>query len=271
MKFRAAAVVVSLIVGVASAMADDTAAAPKRLLLLGQKPDGHPAGTHEYLPGQRILAKLLAKTPGLETTIVNADEPWSEGPELLKKADGVVIFVSEGAKWLNADPRRYDAFASLAQRGGGFSALHWGTGTKKAANIEPYVRLLGACHGGPDRKYTFAEFDVTLCDPQHPISTGLANFHVREEFYYRLKQVQPLGSIHPLVQVPIEGETQTVCWAWERPDGGRAFGYTGLHYHDNWQKPEYRRLIAQGVLWSMKLPVPAGGLNVDIPADELAP
>jgi hypothetical protein len=31
-------------------------AAPKRLLILGQKPDGHPPGTHEYMPGARLVA-----------------------------------------------------------------------------------------------------------------------------------------------------------------------------------------------------------------------
>lgn len=252
-----------------SLSAAEPAAQPKRLLLLAQKPDGHPPGTHEYLPGQRLLARLLAKSPGLETTVVAADEPWSEGPQLLRRADGVVIFVSEGARWVNADPRRYEAFAALAQRGGGFSALHWGTGTKSAEHVEPYLRLLGACHGGPDRKYTFGEFDATLTDPRHPISTGVASFHVREEFYWRLKQVSPEGSIHPLVQVPMEGQMHTVCWAWERPDGGRSFGFTGLHFHDNWKRPDYRRLLAQGVLWSMKLPIPEGGLDVDVPEAEL--
>src|SRR5581483_3149266 len=72
----------------------------KRLLLLAQGPDGHPPETHEYVRGQQILQKALEKVPGLETTIVRADEPWREGPELLAKAEGVVVFLSEGAKWL---------------------------------------------------------------------------------------------------------------------------------------------------------------------------
>ena len=37
----------------------------------------------------------------------------------------------------------------------------------------------------------------------------------------------------------------------------RSFGFSGLHFHDNWRLPEYRRLVAQGVLWSLKLPIPA--------------
>ena len=39
-------------------------AEPKKLLLLGQKPDGHPPGTHEYMPGMRLLAKCLSSIQG---------------------------------------------------------------------------------------------------------------------------------------------------------------------------------------------------------------
>ena len=84
-----------------------------------------------------------------------------------------------------------------------------------------------------------------------------------------LKFVQPAGTVRPLVQVTIDGHPETVCWAWERPDGGRSFGFSGLHFHANWQQPAYRRLIGQGVLWTLKQAIPKDGLPVDIAADEL--
>jgi hypothetical protein len=74
--------------------------------------------------------------------------------------------------------------------------------------------------------------------------------------------------VKPLLRVPIDGKDQTVAWAWERPDGGRSFGFSGLHFHDNWKLPEYRRLVAQGVLWTLKLPVPKDGLAVDVRGDD---
>src|SRR5258708_39388448 len=87
-----------IVVGAMSLSAAEPA--PKRLLLLGQGPDGHPAATHEYLAGQKILARCLEQSPGLTVEIVRADEPWTEGPELLAKADGAVLFLSEGAQWI---------------------------------------------------------------------------------------------------------------------------------------------------------------------------
>jgi hypothetical protein len=245
-----------------------TQSAEKTLLLIGQKPDGHPAGTHEYLAAQRIVAQLLKDVPGLKTEIVEANEPWSEGPERLANVDGAFLFVSEGAKWLSADPRRYEAFTQLAQRKGGLTAIHWGIGTKDAKNIEPYTRLLGASHGGPDRKYTFFEtIDVSFAN-DHPVTSGLAPLTVGEEFYYQLKTADAAaGRITPLVTIATADGRQTVGWAFDRTDGGRSFGFTGLHFHKNWQRPEYRRLIAQGILWTMNI-APPKDWKLDVP-DEL--
>jgi hypothetical protein len=256
-----------IVVGLfASAMADD--ATPKRLLLLAQGPDGHPKGTHEYVAGQQILRKCLSGVPRLEATIERADGDWPAGPELLAKADGVVLFVSEGARWLSADPARRAAFAELAKRGGGLAVIHWGMGTRSADPIEPFVSLFGACHGGPDRKYKFLETNVFIAAKDHPITAGLADFRIREEFYYQLK-LRPDAQLTPLLKAEIDGEQHMVSWAWERPDGGRSFGYSGCHYHDNWSRPEYRRFLSQGVLWTLKLQPPQENFPADVTADEL--
>ena len=42
----------------------------KKLLLIGQGPDGHPARTHEYLAGLRVLTALLEPLGTVETTTV---------------------------------------------------------------------------------------------------------------------------------------------------------------------------------------------------------
>lgn len=238
------------------------AAEPKRLLLLGQKPDGHPKTTHEYMAGQQVLAKLLAGVKGIETKIVQADDPWTDGPELLKQTDGVVLFVSEGARWISSDPRRLDAFTQLAARGGGCVSLHWGMGTKEAGPIDSFVKIFGGCHGGPDRKFqVLKQAEVRVAE--HPIAAGIAPFKIDEEFYYRLKFPKD-PPVTPVLQATIDGQVETVAWAWDRADGGRSFGFTGLHFHANWRRTEYRRLVAQGVLWSLKLEIPKDGLAVEL-------
>ncbi|MGH7134167.1 MAG: ThuA domain-containing protein, partial [Pirellulales bacterium] len=192
-----------------------------------------------------------------------ADEPWPDGPQKLAEADGCVLFLSEGAKWASADPRRYDALTRLAARGGGLVVLHWGMGTKDAEHIAPFLLLLGGCHGGPDRRYTVIETEWRIAAPDHPVLTAVGPLKVRDEFYYRLKFAQS-PQVQPLITVPIDGRDETVAWAWQRADGGRSFGFSGLHFHDNWRHKEYRRLVSQAVLWTLKLPVPEGGLPVNV-------
>jgi hypothetical protein len=232
---------------------------------VGQGPDGHPPATHEFLAGLKVLAHCLAGIEGLTVETVAADEPWPAGPARLAQADGVVLYLSEGARWSQADPRRNDALGQLAARGGGLVGLHWAIGCKEAAPIEPFLRLLGGCHGGPDRKYQVLETELRPVPVPHPVTRGLAPLRVREELYYRLKFVPGDRPITPLLTAAIDGREVTVCWAWDRPDGGRSFGFSGLHFHDNWRHQAYRRLTAQAVLWSVGLPVPAAGLPVDVP------
>ncbi|MBA4019597.1 MAG: hypothetical protein C0483_20730 [Pirellula sp.] len=263
-----------LVLSVTLFLCNETCAAEpavKTLLLLGQKPDGHAAGSHEYMPGQRILQHLLGDVPGWKIEIVQADGEWPQGPELLAKADAVVLFVSEGGRWVVEDPRRYDAFAKLAARGGGISGLHWGVGVKDPKKIAPFVQLLGACHGGADRKFRVIEGSIQVPDSKHPVVRGVVSTKLRDEYYFALKR-EPKASeaLVPLITVSIDGVDEMIGWAWQRPDGGRSFGFTGLHFHKAWEKSAYRRLVAQGVLWTMGQEIPAAGVDVAIPAELLA-
>jgi len=250
-------------------MAGSSAAAdpPKRVLLLGQKRD-HPAGTHEYMAGLKVLAKCLERVPGVESTIIRADEPWPEGPGLLKRADGVVTYLGQGAKWLQVDPKRLEALQQLAARRGGIVALHWAIGAQDAKYIPRHIEIVGGCHGGPDRRYTILEGEVQVADRQHPITFGVDDFRLHDEFYFKLKFAAK-GRIRPILRVPIEGKAEVVAWAFERPDGGRSFGFGGMHFHRNWQSAACRRLIVQGLLWTLELPVPKGGLPVDVAEEDL--
>lgn len=253
---------------------------PQRLLLIGQGPDGsHAPTTHEYFAGVQLVGKMLRAQPNLELVPIRADGHWDDGPQLLERADAAVLFVAEGAKWLSANSERLTAFQNLAKRGGGLIALHWATGTKTAEPIEPFARLFGGCHGGPDRKFKILSVTPELAVASHPILRGVQPSEVHEEFYFALKFAAKNGGITvsesesavtPLLRIPTDDEKRTVAWCWERPDGGRSFGFTGLHFHDNWKHESYRRLIAQAALWTLKRDIPTNGLPVLVNEDDLA-
>lgn len=246
-------------------------AVPKRLLLVGQSPDGHPPGTHEFMPGVRVVEALLKPFAAeIETSSVKADEPWPEGPRLIDAADGVLLLVTQGARWMQTDPERYAACKRLAARKGAIVALHWSIGAQDGQFIAGQLALLGGTRGGPQRKYVVLENDVHLGERAHPILRGLKDFRIKDEFYYRLDLVPPSAAFHPLLTTPIEGREETICWAWERPEGGRSFGYVGIHFHANWERLEYRRLVTQAILWALDLPIPETGVKAEVDPKTLA-
>lgn len=240
-------------------------AAPKRLLLIGQSSDGHPPGTHEFMAGVRVVDELLKPfAANIQTTITKADEPWTEGPGLIDQCDGILLLVTQGGRWMQTDPERHAALQRLAERKGGIVALHWSVGAKEPQYIAGQLALLGGTRGGPNRKYKILENDVHLAERAHSILRGLGDFRIKDEFYYRLDLVSPSPPFHPLLTTPIDGNEETIAWAWDRPDGGRSFAYVGLHFHANWERVECRRLVTQAILWSLDLPVPAPGVKAEI-------
>lgn len=238
---------------------------PKRILLVGQSSDGHPPKTHEFMAGVHVLEALLAPSMDIKTTVVKADEPWPEGPALIDKADGVVLMVSQGSRWMQTDPVRFDAFKRLLARQGGLVALHWSIGSQDGQYIPGQLALLGGTRGGTQRKYKVLETDVHRLAPEHPVLTGVPDLRINDEFYYHLDlQPKDTPGFTPLLSARVDDNDETVCWAWQRPDGGRAFGYVGFHFHENWKRPEYRRLAVNAIRWSVRLPIADGGSKVDV-------
>ena len=58
-----------------------------------------------------------------------------------------------------------------------------------------------------------------------------------------------------------KGRAECMLWAVERPDGGRGFGFTGGHFHDNWSNDDYRKTILNALVWVAKAEVPPGGVE----------
>lgn len=238
----------------------------KRLLIVCQGPDGHPKNTHEFFAGASVLHELLKPYKDITASVVRGDEPWTEGPELIEKADGIVLFVTQGARWMQMAPERFAALKRLAARGGAIVAIHWSVGAIEGKYIQGQLDLLGATRGGPQRKYRELQTELRLVDSHHPILRGVADIKVFDEMYYSLDQV---SGIKPLLTSNIDGKDEMVGWCWERPDKGRSFGFVGLHFHADWQIPDYRRFVVQGVLWSLRHPIPSGGINVEIDPKQL--
>ena len=58
-----------------------------------------------------------------------------------------------------------------------------------------------------------------------------------------------------------------VAWAYQRPDGGRGFGFGGPDMHSNLALEDHRRLLLNGLVWAARMEVPAGGVASIVPDD----
>jgi hypothetical protein len=58
-------------------------------------------------------------------------------------------------------------------------------------------------------------------------------------------------------------------WAYERDDGGRAYGTTLGHFYRNFEREAFRRTFVNGILWTAHRQVPQGGARVDVSDDVL--
>ena len=60
------------------------------------------------------------------------------------------------------------------------------------------------------------------------------------------------------------GKPQHVAWAYQRGEDyndGRGFGFTGLHYHWNFEDDNFRRTVLNGVAWTAGLDIPESGIE----------
>jgi hypothetical protein len=65
-----------------------------------------------------------------------------------------------------------------------------------------------------------------------------------------------------------KGEPQHVGWISENPNGSRGFGFTGGHFHRNWQNDQFRLTVINSIAWIAKADVPPGGIVSRTPTDE---
>jgi hypothetical protein len=61
-----------------------------------------------------------------------------------------------------------------------------------------------------------------------------------------------------------------MMWCTEREDGGRGVGFTGGHFHKNWEDENFRKIVLNAMLWITKVEVPEGGVQSTVTAEDMA-
>lgn len=246
--------------------------AAKIVLIAGKSGPEHGPGEHEHFAGCALLMRMLQQTPGVAPVMAM---DWPKNPETLKNARTIVFYMDGGGKQTTI--AHADEIQKMMDAGVGIVHLHqvidYPTESGKQA-----IKWLGGVYdakAGGARGHWDESFDRF---PEHEITRGVEPFKLNDGWILKLTFVPELKGITPLLRTtqlspkgkkgPIEGSANIVCWAYERPDGGRAFVLTGAHGHKNWGLLGLRRLVVNGILWSAKVAVPEGGAPVNLdPAD----
>lgn len=235
-------------------------AEPTKILFVGKDRD-HPPMTHEYMADLAILAKLVGQSGNVESVVSNG---WPSDPQATEGVDAIVLFTRLGGNVLFASPARRSAEA-LLNGGAGLVAIHWGTGADVGEPGERYLKALGGWYNNSFSQFPVRPSELRPAKVDHPILRGVEPVKLVDEFYIKLR-FEP--AITPLLMAKVDGADYPIGWSFVRPNGGRSFGFTGGHFHNNLGLKPLRQSLVNAILWSAKREIPAGGAPCELaPAD----
>jgi hypothetical protein len=277
------------------AQADDS----KRIVFVAGKPS-HPPRMHEFNAGVQLLAGCLKDFPGVDVRVVL--NGWPSDEKVLDGASAVIFYMDGGGghEVVQQEGRRLKLVEELVGRGVGIGCMHYAVEVVTDQAGAQFKRWIGGHYEhsfscNPIWEPTFATF------PEHPITRGVTPFQSKDEWYFNMRFVNDLsgaseaktdlGTFIPiLVASPSDdvrdgpyvypagpyphieanrGRAEAMMWAVERRDGGRGFGFTGGHFHDNWGNDSFRKLILNASLWLAKVDVPSDGVLSKVSAEQL--
>lgn len=270
-----------------------------KLVIVAGKPS-HPPRMHEFNAGTQLLAKCLENVPGVKVKVV--PNGWPKNEKVFDDADAVVFYMDGGRRHevVQEGDRRMKLVDGWTKKGVGIGCMHFGVEVVADQAGEQFKRWIGGHYEhmhscNPIWEPHFASF------PDHPITRGVKPFSIKDEWYFnmrfvanvagnKVKTVNEMKFTPVLVATPpdavrdgpyvypkgpyphiqaAKGRAEAMMWVVERPDGGRGFGFTGGHFHDNWGNDQFRKVVLNGMLWLAKCEVPKGGVASSITKDEL--
>ena len=246
----------------------------KRIVLVaGETAKIDVLGHHDYLAGCRCLEFLLAQTKDVKTVRVN--DGWPEETQILDGASSIVFYTDGGGKQaFLASPDRVARLQSLVDGGVGLVMIHQAVDFPNEFARQGRAWLGGAYLQGKSGRGHWPSKHVDF--PEHAITRGVTAWQINDGWLNGIQFVDEMKGIVPLVWSGKDYEesragldSQIVSWAYQRPDGGRSFSFTGLDAHSAWELPGLRQLMVNGVLWSAGIAIPSQGASCQIDFKDL--
>ena len=253
--------------------ADGRSGKKRIVLVAGETAKIDVMGHHDYLAGCRCLEALLAQTEGIETVRVN--NGWPDDLHQFDRASSLVFYTDGGGKQaFLSSAERIETMQSLVDAKVGIVMIHQAVDFPNEFAIQGKNWLGGVYLQGKSGR---GHWDSKHIDfPKYPITRGVTPWEINDGWLNELQFVDKMKGIEPLDWSGKDYEesrpalqTQIVSWAYERPDGGRSFSFTGLDAHSAWELAGLRQLMINGVLWSAGVEIPENGAPCQIEKAEL--
>ena len=232
--------------------------------------DSHGEGEHEHKAGVLLLdAALRQRYPDTNTTVIYGGWPGDEA--VLEGIDALVMYCDGGP--FHPINRNVEAFNALVAARVGVVALHYCVEVPKGTDAA--IAMLAAIGGyfetdwsvNPHWTAHYSEL------PDHPVTLRAQPFSLLDEWYFNMRfvpspqKVQPIlraippastmdredgpHSGNPHVRTLVDAQIpQVTAWGYERLDGSRGFGFTGGHFHANWDNDNVRNIVIDAIAWT---------------------
>jgi type 1 glutamine amidotransferase len=251
----------------------------KKLVMVAGTPS-HGPGDHEFNAGTLLLKKCLDRHPQVvAAAYLNG---WPADATAFDNADAILLYMDGGGGHPVIQRSRLAEIDELMKRGVGLCCAHYAVEVPKEKGGPDFLKWIGGYYetGYSINPHWVADFKEL---PKHPVTAGVEPFSINDEWYYNIRFPEGQSGVVPLLQAqPPDGSrgtpaarqhpgrSEVVAWAFERPDGGRGFGFTGGHVHKNWGHDQFRKLVLNALFWTAKAELPAGGVASSVTPDDLA-
>jgi hypothetical protein len=271
----------------------------QKLVLIAGKPS-HPPRMHEFNAGVQLLAKCLDGFDGLDVEVVL--NGWPKDESVFAGADAIVFYMDGGGRHevVQEEGRRMKLVDEWAKAGVGLGFMHFGVevvadqaGKEFKDWIGGHYENMFSCN--PIWEPRFDSF------PKHPVTRGVKPFDIKDEWYFNMRfigdiegnkadEVEGLKFVPILVALPSDavrdgpyvypkgpyphiqaskGRAEAMMWCVERANGGRGYGFTGGHFHDNWGNDDFRKVVLNAMVWLAKCDVPEDGVASTVTKEQL--
>jgi type 1 glutamine amidotransferase len=259
------------------------------VFLSGPKDHGI-AGRHEYEADLRVLQKAFAEAPNIPK--VRTSFYIGKAPPASAIADAsVIVILSSSDRAANeihplfppdpsTDHHRYDdatraylqGYDDLVRKKGmGVVVLHYAVWAENWAARQIYLDWTGGLWVQMASKNPTDQWAMQPVNITHPVLNGVQPWNYRDEVFSRFFLPEDYRRTDLIVATPERDQNgigpQVAAWAYQRDDGGRAFVFGGVDFHDAMLVDNYRRFLLNGIYWAARGKVPVDGVQSKTPTD----